>query len=349
MTTTSTPARADRPAGPDHGTSPATTPGPAGPPDPDAAISVRGLVRRYGSGKDAFEAVRGLDLDVPRGTVTGLLGTNGAGKTSTLEVIEGLAPATQGTVQVLGHHPIKDRATVRRRTGVLLQSTGFPGDLTVAETARMWHSTLSDPRPVDEALDMLDLRGRAKVKVSSLSGGERRRLDLACTLMGRPELVLLDEPTTGLDPESRREVWRLVRRLREAGATVVITTHYLDEAEALADRLEIMHAGRIVRSGTAGEIAEGHPSTITFDRLERALPDLAGGQVDQSTLGDPRTVVETVDLQTTLTALLDWARAERVRIDGLDARTASLESVFLSIADGAEADTRRTEPTSKGA
>ncbi|MDN7123127.1 ABC transporter ATP-binding protein [Nocardioides sp. ChNu-153] len=321
---------------------PATTPGEAAvrstptSDDPsDNAITVRGLVRRYGRGADAFEAVRGLDLDVRRGSVTALLGTNGAGKTSTLEVVEGLARATEGEVRVLGLDPVRDRAEVRRRTGVLLQSSGFSGDLTVVETARMWHSTLSAPRPVDEALGMLDLAGRADVKVRSLSGGERRRLDLACTLMGRPELVLLDEPTTGLDPESRREVWRLVRGLRSAGATVVITTHYLDEAEALADRLEIMHAGRIVRSGTAGEIAAGHPSTITFDRLERALPDLPGGQVDPSSYGEPRTVLHTVDLQVTLTALLDWARTEGIRLDALDARTASLESVFLAIADGA--------------
>lgn len=312
--------------------------------DAGAPISVRGLRRSYGTGAQAFEAVRGVDLTVREGTVTALLGTNGAGKTSTLEVIEGLGRATAGEVRVLGLDPIKDRAEVRRRTGVLLQSTGFSGDLTVLETARLWHSTLSTPRPVAEALEMLDLSARADVKVSALSGGEKRRLDLACTLMGRPEVVMLDEPTTGLDPESRREVWRLVRGLRAAGATVLLTTHYLDEAEALADRLEIMHAGRIVRSGTAGEIADGHPSTITFDRLLRAVPQLPNATVDQDTLNDPRTVLHTSDLQQTLTALLDWARDEQVRIDGLDARTASLESVFLSIAEGD--DSRRETATS---
>ncbi|MDQ1105167.1 ABC transporter ATP-binding protein [Nocardioides zeae] len=310
-----------------------------------AAISVRGLRRTYGKGSAAFEAVRGVDLDVPTGTITALLGTNGAGKTSTLEVVEGLGRASGGTVEVLGLDPVADRAEVRRRTGVLLQTSGFSGDLTVAETARLWQSTLSTPRPVDEALAMLDLSARATVKVSALSGGERRRLDLACTLMGRPELVFLDEPTTGLDPESRREVWRLVRGLRAAGATVLLTTHYLEEAETLADRLEIMHGGRIVRSGTAGEIADGHPSTIAFDRLERALPHLAGGVVDPASYGQPRTVVETVDLQATLTALLDWARDEKVRLEGLDARSASLEQVFLAIADSST-DDRRDAPAS---
>lgn len=316
--------------------------------DGRSAISVRGLRRTYGRGADAFEAVRGVDLEVPAGSVTALLGTNGAGKTSTLEVIEGLGRASGGTVEVLGLDPVADRAEVRRRTGVLLQSSGFSGDLTVLETARMWQSTLSTSRPVEEALEMLDLRARSAVKVSALSGGERRRLDLACTLMGRPELVFLDEPTTGLDPESRREVWRLVRGLRAAGATILLTTHYLEEAEALADRLEIMHGGRIVRSGTAGEIADGHPSTITFDRVERALPDLPGGTVDPASYGEPRTVVQTVDLQTTLTALLDWARTEHVRLDALDARTANLESVFLAIADASHDDRRDAAPV-KGA
>src|SRR5690606_12652488 len=141
---------------------------------------------------------------------------------------------------------------------------GFSGDLTVEETLRMWADTLSAARPVAEALAMLGLTGRASVRVRALSGGEQRRLDLACTLLGRPDVVLLDEPTTGLDPESRHEVWRLIRELRDDGATVLLTTHYLEEAAELADRLEIMHGGRIVRSGTVAEVSAGHPSTIRF-------------------------------------------------------------------------------------
>ena len=239
-------------------------------PDPDAAVRVRGLRRTYGQGASAYEAVRGVDLDVPTGSITALLGTNGAGKTSTLEVIEGLARATDGDVSVLGLHPIADRDALRPRTGVLLQKSGFSGDLTVRETLRMWSGTLARPRPVDEMLALLSLEGRADVRMLALSGGETRRVDLACALMGGPELVILDEPTTGLDPESRREVWRLVSDLRDGGATVLLTTHYLEEAETLADRLEIMHAGQIVRSGTPIEIAEGHPSTISF----ASVPDV---------------------------------------------------------------------------
>ena len=310
----------------------------------DTAIRVRGLRRRYGSGATAFEAVRGVDLDVRTGSITALLGTNGAGKTSTLEVIEGLAPASDGEVSVLGLDPVRDRAEVRRRTGVLLQKSGFSGDLTVRETLRLWHGTITDPQPVGDLLEALSLGHRADVRVSALSGGETRRLDLACTLMGRPELVFLDEPTTGLDPESRREVWNLVRRLRDGGATVLVTTHYLAEAESLADRLEIMHAGQIVRSGTPTEIAEGHPSTITFTSLDAAGAQLPGdlaavrGAVEEQ----GRTRLETTDLQGSLTALLTWAERAGVRLEGLEARTASLESVFLAIADGRDAATDDT-------
>ncbi len=187
-----------------------------------ASIEVRGLRRVYGTGEEAFEAVRGIDLVVGAGTIVALLGTNGAGKTSALELVEGLARPTAGQVRVLGLDPVTDRAEVRRRTGVLLQTSGFPADLTVAETLRMWASTMTSARPVADALAELDLAGRADVRVRSLSGGELRRLDLACTLLGDPDVVLLDEPTTGLDPQSRRRVWDLVADLRDRGRSVLL-------------------------------------------------------------------------------------------------------------------------------
>ncbi len=305
-----------------------------------SAIRVRDLRRRYGVGRHQFEAVRGLDLDVPTGSITALLGTNGAGKTSTLEVIEGLAPASAGSVQVLGLDPVADRDVVRRRTGVLLQRSGFSGDLTVRETLRMWAGTVSTPRPVEEMLGLLDLRSRADVRVGSLSGGETRRLDLACTLMGVPDLVLLDEPTTGLDPESRRAVWRLIEGLRDRGATVLLTTHYLEEAEHLADRLEIMHGGRIVRSGSPAEIARDHPSTIRFATppgLPERIVGVIGTAAERGT-----TTLQTRDLQSSLGDLLAWAARDDVRLEGLEARTASLESVFLAISDAPEDATPMT-------
>ena len=300
----------------------------------DVAVRVRGLRRTYGHGPKAFEAVRGLDLDVPTGSITALLGTNGAGQTSTLEVIEGLAPASAGTISVLGLDPIADRDELRRRTGVLLQRSGFSGDLTVRETLELWAGTLTDPRPVDEMLDLLSLTPRADVRMLALSGGETRRVDLASTLMGGHELVILDEPTTGLDPESRRDVWRVLTDLREEGATVLVTTHYLEEAETLADRLEIMHAGRIVRSGTPTEIAAGHASTISFAARPDVPGDLAGVRGVRHEHG--RTTIETDALQRTLERLLAWASEEAIEFEDLEAQSPSLEAVFLSIAEGRE-------------
>ncbi len=316
--------------------------------DPSAtAVRVRGLRRSYGHGPDAYEAVRGLDLDVPAGSITALLGTNGAGKTSTLEVIEGLAPATSGEVSVLGLDPIAERATLRRRTGILLQRSGFSGDLTVRETLQQWSATLTAPRPVDEMLALLSLQERAGVRMAALSGGETRRVDLAAALMGGPDLVILDEPTTGLDPETRRDVWRLVSDLRDRGATVLLTTHYLEEAEALADRLEIMHAGRIVRSGTPTDIAAGYPSTISFASVPDLPEDLAG--IRRVVHERTRTILETDALQSTLTGLLAWAASHDVALDDLDAHSPSLEAVFLAIADGRDpGGGARPDPTPQG-
>ena len=308
----------------------------------DHAIDVRDLHRVYGTGSHAFAAVRGVDLRVERGTVHSLLGVNGAGKTSLLEVVEGLAPASSGTVRILGLDPVADRPEVRRRVGVLLQRSGFPGDLTVRETLRMWAATVTDPRPVEESLELLDLGARADVRMRALSGGEQRRVDLACTLTGRPEVLMLDEPTTGLDPESRHRVWELLRSLREEGVAVLVTTHYLDEAEALADRISIMRAGRIVMEGTRAEIVAGQPSVIAFRTPERDLPPLAGATVTRDV---SRTSVETDDLQGTLTTLMLWAREQDVRLHDLSARTATLESIFLGVAEGAHHDPQDTHPT----
>ncbi|MBS44462.1 MAG: multidrug ABC transporter ATP-binding protein [Nocardioides sp.] len=320
------------------------TPSPLGS-DTGAAVRLNELRRTYGTGADAYEAVRGLDLEVERGSVLALLGVNGAGKTSTLEVVEGLAPATSGSVEVLGLDPVEDRAAVRRRTGVLLQHSGFAADLTVTETVELWAGLVTDARPVEEALAEVDLGGRADVAVRDLSGGEQRRLDLACSLLGRPELVMLDEPTTGLDPESRRRVWALLQRLRDAGTTILLTTHYLEEAEVLADRIAIMAAGRVVREGTPDELAASLPATISFTTPRGpdgpvVVPPLgAGRRTDRD-----RTVVETDDLQVTLTSLLTWAAHEGIRLEALDARQATLESVFLDVARVA-ADAGETHPS----
>ncbi|MGY6023699.1 ABC transporter ATP-binding protein [Streptomyces spinosirectus] len=296
-------------------------------------IEVTDLRRVYGGG---FEAVRGITFSVGRGEIFALLGTNGAGKTSTVELLEGLARPAGGRVRVLGHDPYEERGAVRPRTGVMLQEGGFPSELTVAETARMWAGCVSGARPLEEALALVGLTRRAGVRVKQLSGGERRRLDLALALLGRPEVLFLDEPTTGLDAEGRRDTWELVRALRDAGTTVLLTTHYLEEAEDLADRLAILHEGRIAVTGTPDEVTARRPSRISF-RLPAGyflgdLPPLAelgvcGHEVDGGLVR-----LRTRELQRAATGLLLWAERARVELHGLDVRSASLEEAFLGIA-----------------
>jgi ABC-2 type transport system ATP-binding protein len=296
-------------------------------------IEVTDLRRVYGGG---FEAVRGVSFSVARGEIFALLGTNGAGKTSTVELLEGLARPAGGRIRVLGHDPYEERAAVRPRTGVMLQEGGFPSELTVAETTRMWAGCVSGARPEEEALALVGLTGRAGVRVKQLSGGERRRLDLALALLGRPEVLFLDEPTTGLDAEGRRDTWQLVRELRDAGTTVLLTTHYLEEAEGLADRLAILHEGRVAARGTPAEVTARQPSRISF-RLPAGyflgdLPPLGelgvcGHEVDGGVIR-----LRTRELQRAATGLLVWAERARVELAGLDVRSASLEEAFLGIA-----------------
>ncbi|MEU7383978.1 MULTISPECIES: ABC transporter ATP-binding protein [unclassified Streptomyces] len=301
-------------------------------------IEVTGLHRVYAGG---FEAVRGISFHVDRGEIFALLGTNGAGKTSTVELLEGLASPASGHVRVLGHDPYAERALVRPRTGVMLQEGGFPSELTVAETARMWAGCVSGARPPGEALEQVGLGRRTDVRVKQLSGGERRRLDLALALLGGPEVLFLDEPTTGLDAEGRRDTWELVRALRDRGTTVLLTTHYLEEAEGLADRIAILHEGRIATAGTPAEVTAAQPSRISFDLpagyFPGDLPPLAGlGVCDHEV--DGRTVrLRTRELQRTATELLLWAHRAGIELTGLDVRSASLEEAFLGIARDAAA------------
>ncbi|MFJ8348614.1 ABC transporter ATP-binding protein [Streptomyces sp. NPDC094153] len=301
-------------------------------------IEVTGLHRVYEGG---FEAVRGISFHVDRAEIFALLGTNGAGKTSTVELLEGLASPTSGHVRVLGHDPYADRALVRPRTGVMLQEGGFPSELTVAETARMWAGCVSGARPPHEALEQVGLGRRANVRVKQLSGGERRRLDLALALLGEPEVLFLDEPTTGLDAEGRRDTWELVRALRDRGTTVLLTTHYLEEAEGLADRIAILHEGRVAATGTPAEVTAAQPSRITFDLpmgyFLGDLPPLAGLGVCDHEVDGRAVRLRTRELQRTATELLLWARRAGVELAGLDVRSASLEEAFLGIARDATA------------
>ncbi|MEV0480766.1 ABC transporter ATP-binding protein [Streptomyces sp. NPDC050508] len=296
-------------------------------------IEVTDLRRVYGGG---FEAVRGITFSVRRGEVFALLGTNGAGKTSTVELLEGLAAPSGGQVRVLGHDPYAERAAVRPRTGVMLQEGGFPSELTVAETARMWAGCTSGARPVPEALALVGLEKRSAVRVKQLSGGERRRLDLALALLGEPEVLFLDEPTTGLDAEGRRDTWELVRALRDGGTTVLLTTHYLEEAEGLADRLAILSEGRIAVTGTPAEVTAGRPSRISFELpagyFVGDLPPLGELGVVRHEVAGRVVRLETQELQRAATGLLVWAERARIELRRLEVRSASLEEAFLGIA-----------------
>lgn len=297
----------------------------------DAAITVNELTRVYGAGKKAYTAVEKSTFHVNRGEVFGLLGTNGAGKTSTLETLEGLAEPTAGQVRVLGLDPVGDRQRLRPELGIMLQDGGLPAQLTVDETMRMWAGTCSTPRPVDEVLDDVALTHRRDVRVGALSGGEQRRLDLACALVGEPSVIFLDEPTTGLDPESRRRTWELLAQLKDRGVTMVLTTHYLEEAEYLCDRIAIMHAGAIEVEGTLTELVSRAAAEITFTLPPNhpPLPELPGTQLTR----DGRAVtVATGALQRDTHRLLDWAAGHDLELAGFAARPASLETVFMEIA-----------------
>src|SRR5690349_6863010 len=222
----------------------------------DRAITVRGLQKSYGE----FEAVRGVDFEVRRGEVFGLLGPNGAGKTTTVEILEGYRVRTRGEVSVLGHDPGDRSLELRRRVGIVLQSTGIYRQLTVREALTHFAGFYGAPRDVDEVIELAGLAEKQDERTRRLSGGQLRRLDFALALIGDPELVFLDEPTTGFDPAARRSAWETIRRLRDLGKTVLLTTHYLDEAQVLADRVAIMKDGRILAIGPPRELGSGASS-----------------------------------------------------------------------------------------
>ncbi|MGV0431310.1 ABC transporter ATP-binding protein [Corynebacterium sp. 20_84] len=307
------------------------------------AIEVRNLRRDYGG----YTAVDGMSLCIAPGEMYGLLGTNGAGKTSALEVMEGLAAPSAGEVRVLGMDPVADRARVRPHTGIMLQSGGMPQALTVDETLTMWAGTCSEPLDVKDVLHAVQLDHRPDVKVGSLSGGEQRRLDLACALVGNPSVLFLDEPTTGLDPESRRRVWELLHGLKNNGVTMVLTTHYLEEAEQLCDRIAIMHRGRLEIEGTQAELTETVASEITFTLPDTTteLPNLPG---TTTTRTGERISIATSRLQDDTLAVLSWANEHGVAIEQFASRPASLEQVFHNIA-GAGFDSSASAPTGKEA
>lgn len=292
-------------------------------------MEVVDLRRSYGD----YEAVRGISFSIARGELFALLGTNGAGKTTTLEVLEGYHPASSGTVRVFGLDPYTAGARVRRRTGTMLQEGGFFKELTVRETVDCWRSFTTGARPTAEVLARVALEPKAGTRVGQLSGGERRRLDLALAVLNDPELLFLDEPTTGMDPEARRTTWRLVKELRAAGTTVVLTTHYLEEAQQLADRVAIMDRGVIAAAGTVAEVLSGRGDLIALPVPPgcppAALPQLLGAT---PVFADGRAEYRVPRSAPALAALHAWAADRGVELDGLEVRSGSLEDVFLELA-----------------
>jgi ABC-2 type transport system ATP-binding protein len=275
-----------------------------------SAIVVRGLRKSYGE----LEAVRGVDFEIEEGEVFGLLGPNGAGKTTTVEILEGYRKRDAGEVSVLGHDPERPGREFRERIGVVLQQSELWQNVTVRETHWMFAGYYEHPRDVDEVIELVGLQSKRDARVKTLSGGQKRRLDLGLALVGDPDLVFLDEPTTGFDPAARRAAWDMIRSLRALGKTVLLTTHYLDEAEQLADRVAVMREGVIVRIGTPRELTTSDREVeIRYRR------------------GDEEIVVSTTEPTRVLHELTSEALARGEELERLEVRRPTLEDVYLSL------------------
>jgi ABC-2 type transport system ATP-binding protein len=302
---------------------------------PAAAIEIRGLRKSYG----AVEAVRGIDLTVSEGEVFGLLGPNGAGKTTTVEIVEGFRRRDAGTVSVLGFDPAAGDRKLKQQVGIVLQKTGIDPYLTVAETIDMFRGFYSAPRPRDEVIELVGLTEKRDAKVTKLSGGQQRRLDVAIALAGDPRLLFLDEPTTGFDPGARRGAWEVIKNLAALGKTIFLTSHAMDEVEYLADRVAIIAAGRIVAEGTPSTLA-GRQTAATMVKFQLPAqgPELPEQLRHGATIEGANVEVATTDPTRTLFDLTSWAIQAHVSLDGLEVARPSLEDVYLEITQDVAAE-----------
>jgi ABC-2 type transport system ATP-binding protein len=296
------------------------------------AIETERLTKRFGG----FSAVHDLSFAVPAGQVTTVLGPNGAGKTTLIEMLEGFQAPTAGQVRVLGGDPRAGGRAGQRwraRIGLVLQATSLDSQLTVLEALRLWAGLFDQPIPVAEVLDLIDLAGDAGTRIGALSGGQRRRVDLGLGVIGRPELLFLDEPTTGLDPEARRGLWAVIQQLAAGGTTVLLATHYLDEAQRLADRIIVLDDGQIVADASPDQLrARGGVPVIRL-RLPRGtaldgLPASLAGHVDPAR---GELSLPSADLTADLATLVAWARAGDVDLTGLEVGAPSLEDAYLAL------------------
>jgi ABC-2 type transport system ATP-binding protein len=284
---------------------------------PEPAISITGLRMSYGEN----EAVRGIDLEVAAGEIFAFLGPNGAGKTTTVEILEGYRKRTGGQVRVLGEDPEHAGSAWRDRIGIVLQSNSLDPYLTVRESLELYAGYFSHPRSVEETIALIGLEGKADDRARKLSGGQQRRLDVGMALVGDPELLFLDEPTTGFDPSARRQAWDVIAGLRDLGKTIFLTTHYMDEAQRLADRVTIIAGGEIVAEGTPEDLGERDKATTTI-----RYRDAAGEEVS----------IETFDPVRELQRLTTAALANGEELEGLEVTRPSLEDVYLDLTSAAE-------------
>jgi ABC-2 type transport system ATP-binding protein len=301
----------------------------------DPVISVRGLRKSYGG----FEAVKGIDLEVSAGEIFAFLGPNGAGKTTTVEILEGYRDRNGGEVTVLGGDPTSPSRSWRERIGIVLQECRLTPELTVTEALEQYAGYYSAARDVGETVRLVGLDGKADTRTSNLSGGQQRRLDVALALVGDPELLFLDEPTTGFDPAARRSAWEVIASLRELGKTIFLTTHYMEEAQALADRVAILASGRIVAEGPPDQLGdrEERATLVTF----RLPPGTAADELPSSVREEARIDGLEVSLHLddpvpVLRDLTAWAADRRIGLPGLEVRRPSLEDIYLELtaADG---------------
>jgi ABC-2 type transport system ATP-binding protein len=298
-----------------------------------SAIAVEGLVKRYGG----FTAVAGVSFTATPGQVTALLGPNGAGKTTTIEILEGFQAPTEGTVRVLGADPrAGGRAgrSWRARIGLVLQSTSLDAQLTVTETLTLFGGLYPGRRRVGEVLDVIDMAADARTRIGALSGGQRRRVDLGIAIIGQPEMLFLDEPTTGLDPEARRRLWTVIENLTAGGTTVLLTTHYLDEAQRLARRVIVLADGRVAADATPDELRAMGGAPVIRYRLPvlppgGAAPELPAALAEHVT--DGVLTLPSADVTADLALLTGWARDNLVDLTGLEVGSPSLEDAYLAL------------------
>jgi len=296
----------------------------------ETAIEVRDLKKSYGD----LEALRGINFTMNRGEIFALLGPNGAGKTTIMEILEGYIQRTSGHVSVLGYDPDSSPEDLRSRVGIVLQETGVDLYLKVGEIIKQFSGFYQNPKPINEILDVTGLRGQSDIRIRRLSGGQRRRLDVALGIVGDPELLFLDEPTTGLDPYARRNTWNMIASLRELGKTILLTTHYMDEAEVLADKIALLNAGIIEAEGTLEELRTYKKATTIKFELDDAINRMPVEISKLANVIGNKVKLETTTPMSSLAILASWALNEEIELKGLSVQQQSLDEIFIELVEG---------------